>query len=231
MTWQQVIRFTPKGYDASKDGPCLQFVEDCFGFSREGRPFRTAIESWQKSHQIKGEPPLGIDVPIYFTLKSDWRGHVAVRLADGRVASSSDPGIHSQPTYHANIAAIIKYYGTTNGLQYLGWSDELIYKKVVKEVATVEKMEQPRTCYTPKDNKVHFFNKKEVLGAKQTLISPDGTRAAYPNEVVNLEVLEQPRWMTLPERKNEKCYVAAKAKQSKLVLIYDGKGYTQYKNV
>jgi hypothetical protein len=223
MAYTQVIKFTPKPYEG---GLCLKFVRECFGVP-EFAP--TAMDAWNKTHQITGAPPKGVDVPVYFSLGNNPAGHVAVSLADGRVASSSLPGKHTVPYYHASIDALIKFYG--QGIKYLGWSDKLGGVQIVKEGKVITNMETPRTCYTPKDNKVHFFNKKEVNGTKQTLISPDGTRAAYPNEVVNLEVLEQPRWMILPERKNEKCYVAAKAKQSKLVLIYDGKGYTQYKNV
>jgi hypothetical protein len=224
MSYVQVRKFTPKGYEG---GLCLKFVRECFNVPAFEA---TAMDAWNKGHKIMGTPPFGVDVPVYFSLENNPAGHVAVRLADGRVASSSQAGKHSAPFYHGSIDALIKYYG--QGIKYLGWSDVLGGTQIVKEVGKViSNMEKPRTMYTAKDNHVHFFTKKEVAGSKQTLISPDGTRAVYPGEAVNLEVLEQPRWMLLPERKNEKCYVAAKVAQSKLVLIYDGKGYGKYENV
>lgn len=117
-------------------GWCLKYVQDAFATDH---PYPTAMAAWNANYgggnHPNEEPPLGITVPVYFALGSVSAGHVAIRLDDGWVASSTMPGEHSAPYYHRNLADLIAVYGKYNGgCTYLGWSEFVGTVRVVQDV-------------------------------------------------------------------------------------------------
>jgi len=112
-------------------GWCLAYVQNAF---HTDHPFPTALAAWNANvggGNHPGEvPPLGITVPVYFSLVGEPAGHVAARLDDGYVASSSDPGYHARPYLHPNLDHLMRYYGGYRP-SFLGWSEWVGYVKVV----------------------------------------------------------------------------------------------------
>jgi hypothetical protein len=80
-------------------------------------------------------PPSGVAVPIWFDLTAlgndrTKRGHIAISLANGKVASASLGGYHANLYIHNSISDLMKYYG--QGIKYLGWSSWLEGVQIVK---------------------------------------------------------------------------------------------------
>jgi len=111
-------------------GWCLSYVQDAF---HTDHPFPTAIAAWNAGRGNHGEvPPLGITVPVFWTLGNVPAGHVAIRLDDGYVASSTLSGYHPKPYFHPNLNDLTNMYGRYNGgAKYLGWSEYVGSVKVV----------------------------------------------------------------------------------------------------
>jgi hypothetical protein len=131
MAWEQLRDANMSiGYVG---GWCLKYVQDAFGTDH---PYPTAIAEWNATsthNHPNEEPPLGITVPIYLSLGNVPAGHVAIRLSDGYVASSTQAGSHSSPYYHKSIADLVSVYGQYNGgAQYLGWSEVVGTTQVVQ---------------------------------------------------------------------------------------------------
>lgn len=120
-------------------GWCLKYVQDAF---HTDHPFATALDAWNANvgngNHANEEPPMGITVAVYFSLGNVPAGHVAIRLSDGWVASSTQPGTHPAPYYHRNLADLISVYGQYNGgCTYLGWSEYVGDTQVVQFVPDV----------------------------------------------------------------------------------------------
>jgi hypothetical protein len=114
-------------------GWCLAYVQNAFN-TDHGWP--TAISEWNDNvggGNHPGEvPPLGITVPVWLSLGTEPAGHVAIRLDDGYVASSTQSGYHPKPYFHPNLNNLIAVYGQYNGgANYLGWSEYVGHVKVV----------------------------------------------------------------------------------------------------
>jgi hypothetical protein len=114
-------------------GWCLSYVQNAFGTDH---PFPSAIDSWNGNvgnGNHAGEiPALGMTVPVYFSLGDVPAGHVAIRLDDGFVASSTQAGVHPRPYLHPNLDDLIALYGKyNNGCNFLGWSEYVGNVKVV----------------------------------------------------------------------------------------------------
>lgn len=111
-------------------GWCLKYVQDAFNTAHW---YPSAIDQWYGTERRHlDEPPLGITVPIYFSLGDVEAGHVAIRLDDGMVASSTQAGTHSQGYIHPNIQHLIDTYAPYNGgCQYLGWGETLADTQIV----------------------------------------------------------------------------------------------------
>lgn len=126
-------------------GWCLKYVQDAFGTDH---PYPTAIAEWNNTSGSNHTdvPPLGITVPVFFSLGNVPAGHVAIRLSDGWVASSTQAGTHATPYYHKNLDDLIAVYGKYNGgCTYLGWSEVVGTQKVVEfqsENATDDQIRQ-----------------------------------------------------------------------------------------
>lgn len=119
-------------------GWCLKYVREAFGTSSYPR----AIDAWNAA-QFKHTdyPPAGITVPVYFSLGKEPAGHIAIRLDDLMVASSTQSGKHPKGYLHKNIQDLINVYAKYNGgCKYLGWSEDLggtrlvAYEKTAEEV-------------------------------------------------------------------------------------------------
>lgn len=78
-------------------------------------------------------PPAGITVPVFFSLGSTNLGHVAIRLDDLMVASSTQAGFRPKGYLHPNIQDLINLYAKyNNGCTYLGWGEHVGGMRVVK---------------------------------------------------------------------------------------------------
>lgn len=130
MTWKQVRDADMNvGYTG---GWCLKYVQDAFGTDHI---YPRAIDEWDDTSASNHTevPPLGITVPVFFSLGNVPAGHVAIRLSDGWVASSTQPGVHSTPYYHKSLDDLIAVYGQYNGgCTYLGWSEVVGSEHVVE---------------------------------------------------------------------------------------------------
>lgn len=127
--WNQLVKFNTN--ITYVGGWCLAAVQDGYD-SLHWYP--TAKEQWNKSPDKHWDmPPEGIDVPVYFNIPTNAAGHVAVRLANGKVASASYAGKHKPMAIHDSIQDLINDYmagGTV--LEYLGWTESCANLKVVQ---------------------------------------------------------------------------------------------------
>lgn len=97
--------------------------------------YPSATAHWQANlgNHSAEEPPLGITVPVFFSLGNVPDGHVAIRLSDGTVASSTQSGYHAQGFIHKNIQHLIDTYAPSNGgCRFLGWSEYVAGIRVVE---------------------------------------------------------------------------------------------------
>lgn len=145
MAFQQVI--TPSPTVACTPGWCLKYVQDTFGLSAV---YPTAIASWNASttkHQDRNFPA-NCWVPVWFSLRDEPAGHVALLAPDGSVYSSSDPNTNV-PHHHPSLDALITYYAKANPLTYLGWTEDVEGTPVIKEedMPLIENREQARLIY------------------------------------------------------------------------------------
>ena len=113
-----------------KGGWCLKYVREAFGTGS----YPYAIDAWNASNKKHYDyPPLGITVPVFFALGSEPAGHVAIRLDDLYVASSTQSGTHPQGYLHKNIQDLVTVYAKYNkGCTYLGWTEDLAGTILVK---------------------------------------------------------------------------------------------------
>lgn len=115
-------------------GWCLAYVQDAFGTDHQDP---TAIKEWNDNYgggNHPGElPPEGVTVPVYFALGDVEAGHIAIKLDDGWIASSTMPGDHPAGYLHPNLQAMIDMYAQYNGgCTYLGWSEYVCTTRVVE---------------------------------------------------------------------------------------------------
>ena len=117
---------------------------------------RKGVGHWEaKKGNHTGKPPKGITVPVFFSLSKVPQGHVAIRLDDNYVASSSLPGYHSQGFLYKpdGIDNLVKdYTNSANGTcKYLGWSEYVAGVQVVKWVEDKPKPKPaPKPAEPPK---------------------------------------------------------------------------------
>ena len=131
MAYTQLITATPSIY--CRPGWCLEYVRGTYRLPADVA-YPTAISNWLKSptkHQDRNFPD-GMWTPIWFTLKYEPAGHVALLAPDGSVYSSSSP-ISNLPVHHSSLDALIAYYARANPLTYLGWTEDIQGIKVMEE--------------------------------------------------------------------------------------------------
>lgn len=129
-------------------GWCLKYVQDAFGTDH---PYPTALSAWNNNYgggNHVGLPPMGVTVPVYFSLGTEPAGHVAIRLDDGMVASSTLSDSHARPYFHKDINDLVAVYGKYNGgCRYLGWSEYVGTVRVVQESQVNATDDQIRAAY------------------------------------------------------------------------------------
>jgi len=138
MPFTQLV--IPNPNIACQPGWCLQYVRQTFG-APVVEP--TATAGWENA-QYRHEDwnfPVGCWVPVWFSLKNEPAGHVALLAPDGTVYSTSDDS--TIPHHHPSMADLIAYYWR-NPLTYLGWSEDISGVRVVEnfslETESVDEM-------------------------------------------------------------------------------------------
>lgn len=137
MSWQQII--TPNLTISYTGGWCLQAVQNAFGTAH---PYSSAMQDWLSGENGHGNhdgelPPAGVYVPVYFSLGDEPRGHIAISMPNGWVASSTLPGVNKGLYIHPSLAALISMYAKYNeGCHYLGWSEGVGNEAVVQFLPT-----------------------------------------------------------------------------------------------
>lgn len=132
MAYEQTTRVTPN--IACKPGWCLQYVQGVFNAPWSGA---TATQGWNLTkHKHKNDKfPNDVAVPVWFSMKGEPAGHVAVRMKDGSYYSTSHP-TSNKPTHHPNLQHLLDYYG--GRLKLRGWSEDMNGYKVIKEKESKE---------------------------------------------------------------------------------------------
>jgi len=170
-------------------GWCLAYVQNAFDTAHW---YPSAIDQWYGAAKKHTElPPLGITVPVYFSLGNVEAGHVAIRLDDGMVASSTQGGTHQQGYIHKNIQDMIDMYAKYNGgCTYLGWSEDLADKTLVTyqpEITTKDIIEEeviPFTTVLGEDKELQKGETYVIKGVNgkitrvYTLTYSDGVQAS-----------------------------------------------------
>lgn len=123
---------TPNPIIPCDPGWCLKYVHEAYGLKTAGYP--TAIEAYghvKFLHKDRNFPELW--VPIWFTISTDPRGHVALLAPNNSVYSCSSATLHT-PIHYASIDAMITDYAKVDeALGYLGWSEDIDDVKVIGE--------------------------------------------------------------------------------------------------
>lgn len=113
---------------ACKPGWCLQYVQDAFGVVG-GPGYRwagSATQAWNQSptQHPDWNFPSGVAHPVWFELANEPAGHVAIRMPDGTVFSTSDLG--NTAHHHSSMADLMGYYAYYGmPLTYLGWTEDV----------------------------------------------------------------------------------------------------------
>lgn len=122
-------------------GWCLAFVEDAYNATIY--TLATADMAWNATQfPHKGEqPPSDVSVPVWFTYKENGfeYGHVAINVP-GRGVLSSPPKVDGQIWFKS-----IEECRQRMGCQaYIGWSEDIAYKQVVKgeDMGQIEELQQ-----------------------------------------------------------------------------------------
>lgn len=132
MVFSQTV--VPDPFIPCKPGWCLMYVRQAFGASAV-EP--TATAGWvnaKRRHEDMNFPE-GCWVPVWFSLKFEPAGHVALLAPDGSVYSTTHP-TNLTATHHPSMAHLMAAYERYNPLTFLGWSEDISGVTVV-EPATI----------------------------------------------------------------------------------------------
>lgn len=126
-------------------GECLVYVREVFNVPAK---YGTAAAEWAENTTKHAgvAAPLGVSVPVHFTVATNPLGHVAVQAPDGSVWSDSVPS--GSVALHESIAALEKYYGN-EGLRYIGWTETVNDVRVVNPVVVTTPPPVPSGGLTP----------------------------------------------------------------------------------
>lgn len=136
MSASQLV--SPNLGTAGNVGWCLSFVEAAFDTPHLYPYAFTAWEATEYKHEDQSFPD-GMYVPIWFSYTVDGinKGHVAIRMPDGRILSSPWQAGTNQAIL-SDIAELERIY-SSNGLYpliYLGWSEDIAGVHVVELTPT-----------------------------------------------------------------------------------------------
>ena len=129
MAYRQLV--TPNPNVPCQPGWCLKYVADAFG-GNYPIVYPSATAAWngaQFKHQDQSFPA-NIAVPVWFSISNVPEGHVALRMPDGSVYSTTS-STSTKPTRHSNMQDLLNAYAPYNPLTYLGWSEDLSGKRLV----------------------------------------------------------------------------------------------------
>lgn len=124
MGWVQ--RITPNPNIACRPGWCWEYVSNTFGINNIPHTnYPTATAAWNASTTKHRDYnfPANVWVPIWFSLKYEPAGHVALRAPDGSIYSTSHP-TNKTPYKHPSLEHLIQYYANANPLTFLGWTED-----------------------------------------------------------------------------------------------------------
>lgn len=141
-------------------GWCLQYVRQTFG-APAVEPTATAGWANAKYRHEDWNFPEGVAVPVWFKLATEPAGHVALRMADGSVYSTSDDS--TIPHHHPDMADLIRYYWR-NPLTYLGWSEDISGVRVVQDDSTISV--QSITTTTPSSTQTTEASQEDFMGGQ-----------------------------------------------------------------
>lgn len=138
-------------------GWCEGYVEGAWGKATQPTQnnqttsgvYASAMTAWNSEPNKHYDlPPRGITVPVYFSLGSTSYGHVAIRLDDLMVASSTQSGFHTQGYLHPNIDNLIKLFAQyNNGCTYLGWGEHVGGMRVVEYQPDITTKDETTTSH------------------------------------------------------------------------------------
>ena len=129
MAYRQLV--APNPNVPCQPGWCLKYVADAYG---GGYPvvYPSATAAWngaQFKHQDQSFPA-GVAVPVWFSIRNVPEGHVAIRMPDGSVYSTTS-GTSNRAVHHPNMQDLLNAYAPYNPLTYLGWTEDLAGKRLV----------------------------------------------------------------------------------------------------
>lgn len=168
MSYRQLV--TPNPSVPCRPGWCLKYVADAYG-GNFPQVYPSATAAWnaaQFKHQDQNFPT-NIDVPVWFSVRGVPEGHVAIRMADGSVYSTTS-STATKAVRHPNMQDLINAYAPYNPLTYLGWTEDLAGKQLVVneggEMSTVGETEikylyPSMQGYQPNDNDIASWNGTE----------------------------------------------------------------------
>jgi hypothetical protein len=171
-------------------GWCLQYVRQAFGMPVL-QPDATAAWNSNDFPRRTGQPPAGITVPVYFSLGSTPQGHVAIRLDDLKVASSTKAGTQKTGYLHPNIQDLINMYAKYNkGCTYLGWKEGMGTTRFVTYVedvrlATADEVRQAYRDILERDadqGGIDTYTKKTIEFTRSDLANSQERRTLLANK-------------------------------------------------
>jgi hypothetical protein len=130
-TFTQYLKPNPS--TPCRPGWCLEYVRKAFNLPVK---YPTADAAWEAS-RFKHRDwnfPANVAVPVWFDVKGVPAGHVALRMSDGSVYSSTNPN-SNVARRHPSIADLMAVYASAGlPLTYLGWTEDVCDFTVVKPV-------------------------------------------------------------------------------------------------
>jgi hypothetical protein len=121
---------TPNPNISCRPGWCLEYVRTAFGLPVK---YPTADAAWDASTTKHRDTafPAGMAVPVWFDVAGVPAGHVALRMPDGTVYSSTNPN-STVPRRHPSIADLMAVYAAAGlPLTYRGWTEDVCGYRVV----------------------------------------------------------------------------------------------------
>lgn len=189
MTTQLI---TPDPNIPCRPGYCLEYVRETFAL-----PIRygSATEAWNNSpsqHQ-DWNFPAGLWVPIYFAIDIEPNGHIALRVPDGTIWSSSD--LTNVPHHHPSIDDLIAYYARWGKMQltYLGWTEDVAGYPVVSSDSGSINFDS----ITPTAQETEVVTDDDVLRIAKAAVALIMTEQHGGNTLGELIAEERPHYLSL----------------------------------
>lgn len=118
MSYHQLTPFN-QSKAGKTPGSCLANSRQ--GFSIKAK-YANAWSAWNHTQQHSGQPPTGVDVPVFFSYVDANHGHIGVRLANGKFWSDG------------NTYASIEAYTKGHAPKYVGWGESINDIRVLEKL-------------------------------------------------------------------------------------------------